>query len=400
MVVIESGPGKTTAEASVEIVERKGLGHPDSICDAVLDAVSVALCDAYRKACGAILHHNVDKGLLVAGQVEVEFGGGRMLQPMELFIGDRATTSWGGRDIPVAEIAAAAARDWFRQHLPRIETETQLRIRTVLAPGSAELADIFNRAGSVPLANDTSAAVGYAPLTPTEQVVLQLETFLNSDTFKALFPESGEDVKVMGVRHGRELALTVAMPLLAGPVDSEVDYFLRKELVAEEMERFLAGRRDFAGCQLYFNSLDVAGRGVAGTYLSLLGTSAEAGDSGQVGRGNRVNGLIALNRPQGTEAAAGKNPVSHVGKIYSVLAHEAALRIHEEIEGIREVYVWLVSRIGQPIDRPAMVHVQLSPEKPADLPLLRPRVWGLLDEELAGIGELCERLARGGIPLC
>lgn len=400
MIVIEAGPGRTTAEASVEIVERKGFGHPDSICDAVMDAVSVALCAAYRKRCGLILHHNIDKGLLVAGQGEVGFGGGRMLRPMELIIGDRAAAGCGELEIPVAEIAVATARGWFREHLPRIDVDSQLRIRNVLAPGSAELSDIFARGGAVPLANDTSAAVGYAPLTPTEQLVLQLETFLNSPAFKKRFPETGEDVKVMGVRHGRELSLTVAMPLLAGRIDSEADYFYRKGLVVAEMERFLAGKHDFAGCQVHLNTLDMVGRGVAGTYLSLLGTSAEAGDSGQVGRGNRVNGLIALNRPQGTEAAAGKNPVSHVGKIYSVLAHEAALRIHREIEGVKEVYVWLVSRIGQPIDRPAMVHVELSADKPSDLPLLRPRVRRHLNEALAGIGELCERLASGCIPLC
>jgi S-adenosylmethionine synthetase len=400
MMVIEAGPATTMAEAPVEIVERKGLGHPDSICDAVLDAVSVALCGAYRERCGAILHHNVDKGLLAAGQVEVGFGGGRMLQPMELFIGDRAATRCNERAIPVAEIAAATARDWFRQHLRRIEVDSQLRIRTVLAPGSTELADIFARGGAAPAANDTSAAVGYAPLTPTEKTVLGLETFLNSADFKARFPDSGEDVKIMGVRHGRDVELTVAMPLLAGLVPSEADYFRRKKLMTREMEHFLAGRRDPVHCRVHFNTLDRLGRGVAGTYLSLLGTSAEGGDSGQVGRGNRVNGLIALNRPQGTEAAAGKNPVSHVGKIYSVLAHEVAQTIYGEIAGIREVYVWLVSRIGQPIDRPAMIYAQVTPEKPADLSLLRPQVRGLLDEALAGIGELCERLARGAIPLC
>jgi S-adenosylmethionine synthetase len=399
-MVIEAGLARTMAEAPVEIVERKGLGHPDSICDAVLDAVSVALCGAYRERCGTILHHNVDKGLLAAGQVEVGFGGGRMLQPMELFIGDRAATRCNEVEIPVAKIAEATARDWFRQHLRRIEVDSQLRIRTLLAPGSTELADIFARSSAAPAANDTSAAVGYAPLTPTEQTVLSLETFLNAADFKARFPDSGEDVKIMGVRHGRDLELTVAMPLLAGLVASETDYFRRKELMTREMEQYLVARNDFAQCRIHFNTLDMAGRGVAGTYLSLLGTSAEGGDSGQVGRGNRVNGLIALNRPQGTEAAAGKNPISHVGKIYNVLAHEAAQRIHREIAGIREVYVWLVSRIGQPIDRPAMVYVQLTPEKPNDLPLLRPQVRSLLDEALAGIGELCERLACGAIPLC
>ena len=400
MLVIDGGTQRTLAEAPVEIVERKGLGHPDSICDAVLDAVSVALCAAYRQLCGTILHHNVDKGLLAAGQAEIRFGGGRLLRPMELIIGDRAETSCGAATIPVADIAVATAHDWFRRHLPRIDVATQLRVRTVLAPGAEELADIFARGTAVTSANDTSAAVGYAPLTITERTVLAVETLVNSSAFKHRHPAAGEDVKVMGVRQGRDLALTVAVPLLAGLVSDESDYFRQKGLIVRELEEFLQEGGDFDGIEVHCNALDAAGRGEAGTYLSLLGTSAENGDSGQVGRGNRVNGLIALNRPQGTEAAAGKNPVSHVGKIYSVLAHQAAQHLHREIEGVREVYVWLVSRIGQPIDRPALAYAQLTLEKAADLPLLRPRVQRLLEEELAGIGVLCGRLERGAVPLC
>jgi S-adenosylmethionine synthetase len=158
-------------------------------------------------------------------------------------------------------------------------------------------------------ANDTSAAVGYAPLSETEQLVLEIEHYLNSPAFKARFPETGEDVKVMGVRTGGSLAVTIAMPILDEYAESEWDYFRRKEAVHEALLAHL--------------------------------TSAEDADSGEVGRGNQVNGLIALNRPRGSEAAAGKNPVSHVGKIYNVLTHLLAARIHKAVPGLREVVVWL-----------------------------------------------------------
>ena len=94
----------------VEIVERKGTGHPDYICDAVMESISIALCREYLKRFGAILHHNIDKGLLAAGSVERRFGGGRVIRPMELIIGDRATYSFGKKKIPVDEIARTAAR--------------------------------------------------------------------------------------------------------------------------------------------------------------------------------------------------------------------------------------------------------------------------------------------------
>src|SRR5574342_1144987 len=105
MIVIEPYKGKSILEQKVEIVERKGTGHPDYICDSLMEAVSVALSREYLKEFGMVLHHNADKGLLAAGSVEKKYGGGRFLRPMELTIGDRATFKFAGREIPVAEIA-------------------------------------------------------------------------------------------------------------------------------------------------------------------------------------------------------------------------------------------------------------------------------------------------------
>jgi len=400
MIVIETFKGKGVTDHRVEIVERKGTGHPDFICDAVMDAISVALSGAYLREFGAILHHNIDKGLLAAGRVEKWYGGGRVLQPMELTIGDRATFGAGGRELPVAEIAIDAAKQWFREHLRFVDPEQHVRYRPVLAPGSAELTDIFARPGRVLPANDTSAAVGYYPLSPTEQVVLDLERHLNSVGFKAAFPDTGEDVKVMGLRQGKTLDLTVAMPLLASQVGSEAAYFARKAEIQKELERFVAACPGFASREVHLNTLDVAGRGLNGIYLSLLGTSAEDADSGQVGRGNRVNGLISMNRPMGTEAAAGKNPVSHVGKIYNVLAHRLARQIYEEIDGIREVYVLLLSRIGTPIDRPQMATAQLLLERGRLNDEIARQAEEIFVREFAGITPFCQELGRGKYPIC
>src|SRR5512139_1504319 len=143
MINVEAYKGKSISEHHVEIVERKGTGHPDFICDSVMEAVSVALSAAYLREFGAILHHNIDKGLLVAGKVEKWFGGGEVTQPMELFIGDRATFSVAGRTIPVQEIAIDAARKWFTSNLRFVDPERHVNFRVVMAPGSTELTDIF-----------------------------------------------------------------------------------------------------------------------------------------------------------------------------------------------------------------------------------------------------------------
>jgi S-adenosylmethionine synthetase len=370
------------------------------MCDSIMEAISVALSREYLSEFGTILHHNIDKGLLAAGRVEKRFGGGRVIRPMELIIGDRATFSVAGRELPVNEIAVGAARVWLQANLRHVDPVKHVRYRSVLAPGSAELADIFARPGAVRAANDTSAAVGYYPLSPVERAVLGMERMLNGSEFKESFPETGEDIKVMGARRGKMLDLTVAMPLLAPLIESEQHYFERKEKLHAEMRNFAERFTEFRRVTVNFNTLDMKGRGVGGVYLSLLGTSAEDGDSGQVGRGNRVNGLISINRPMGTEAAAGKNPVSHVGKIYNVLAHRMAQDIYENVSGIKEVYVLLLSRIGSPIDRPRMATAQLLLERGRRISEISRKVENIFERELAGMSKFCAALARGEFPVC
>lgn len=389
----------SVSEQAVEIVERKGVGHPDYICDAAMEAASVALSREYIKTFGQVMHHNIDKGLLIAGQVKKGFGFGRVIKPMELIIGDRATFSVGRKSVPVVDIVAEAVAGWFAANLPMIDTGTDIRMRVALAPGSVELGDIFKRRGRVRGANDTSAAVGYAPFTPTEDVVYKTERYINSPAFKMVYPESGTDVKVMGVRNGHHLDITIACPLLSRLIDSEREYFHRKKAIMAAIKGFVA-EFPFDNVKVNFNALDKKGLGEAGVYLAVLGTSAEDGDSGQVGRGNRVNGVISLARPMGTEAAAGKNPVSHVGKIYTVLAHRMAHEIYERIDGVKEVYVWLLSQIGTPIDRPKAIYVKVVPKPRAHDEAIRKGISVVVDEYLSGISAFTAELSRGEYPVC
>jgi S-adenosylmethionine synthetase len=238
--------------------------------------------------------------------------------------------------------------------------------------------------------------VGYAPLTETEQLVLAAERYLNSPACKQQFPEIGEDVKVMGYRRRRDLTLTIAIAFVARFVPDASSYFARKETIAAALTAHLQPQlQRIENLSLQINTLDDPARGAAGMYLTVLGTSAEGGDCGQVGRGNKVNGVIALNRPMGTEAAAGKNPVSHVGKIYTLLTHQIADEIYREVAGLREVYVWLCSQIGQPIDRPLVASAQLILQRGVGLPEVAPAVNAIIQQRLANIQDFTTRLARG-----
>ncbi|MCX8171405.1 MAG: methionine adenosyltransferase [Candidatus Bathyarchaeota archaeon] len=388
-------------EQEIEIVERKGLGHPDTICDAIMDEVSVKLCKAYLDKVGAVMHHNIDKSLLVAGEVEVRFGGGIIKKPMKLIFGDRATFEADNVKIPVSDIAIETAKDWFKRNFRFVDPDRHVTYQVEIQPGSQALTDIFRRGGRVLEANDTSAAVGWAPLTRTEETVLNLEKYLNSKDFKRRFPETGEDVKVMAFRRNRELKLTVSMAFVDRFISDEKHYFERKEAALYDMKEFVNRRsHGFDKISIELNTLDMPGRGVNGVYLTVLGTSADGADSGQVGRGNRVNGLISLNRPQCSEAAAGKNPVSHVGKIYNLLTHSIAEKIYNEINGVKEVYVWMLSKIGQPIDQPVITAVQLITTSESYFNAIRKKVEDIVRYELENINDFIMDLVYGKMPIC
>jgi len=197
-------------EQDLEIVERKGVGHPDHICDAIMNEVSVSLSKEYLKRYGHVQHHNIDKALLAAGEVRRRYGGGEVTRPMLMVFGDRATYDVDGDPIPVDELAVNTAKRWLKKNLRFVDPDKHVRYQVELKKGSAALTDIFARKGKYYGANDTSAAVGYAPLSNTEKIVFQTERYINSPSFKKDFPETGEDVKIMAAREGKDLTLTVA----------------------------------------------------------------------------------------------------------------------------------------------------------------------------------------------
>jgi S-adenosylmethionine synthetase len=341
----------------------------------------------------------VDKVLLAAGEVERTFGSGRIVRPITLYAGDRVTTEFEGRRLAVAEAMERAARGWFQRVLPHLDLDRGLRFVPTFGQGSTELVRVVD--DSAAAANDTSAAVGYAPLTPLEHAVLWVENMLNGDAFKHRFPATGQDVKVMAVRRRTSVALTVSMPFLAPGVRTVAAYVELREAAREAILRIAAETLPpGTGLSVALNAADDLAAGGRGAYLTLSGTSAEHGDSGEVGRGNRVSGLISLMRPGGAEAACGKNPRSHVGKIYSALAFEVARDLHGSVPGVAAATVWLVSRIGAPVDRPLLVAVEVIPHAGADLSVLQRGIPERIADRLARVPELCHDLEEGRLPLC
>lgn len=379
------GPG--VAALPVEIVERKGLGHPDTICDALAEELSVALCRLYVERFGTVLHHNVDKVLLRGGRSAARFGGGAVLEPLEIYLCGRATTVVEGAEVPLQSMAPEVVRAWMAAHLRALDAERHVRVHCLVRPGSRALVELFGRGvpRGVALANDTSCGVGYAPLSLLERLVLEVERRLNLPQTKARHPALGEDVKVMGVRHGMRVRLTVAVAMVdrhLPDADAYRDAVERARWLTLEAARALAPDT----VEVEVNTADDFAAG--SLYLTVTGTSAEAGDDGEAGRGNRGNGLIAPYRPATMESLAGKNPVTHVGKLYNVTARRIAERLVEEIEAVEEATCALVSRIGHPIDRPQIVDLRLRTADPRRVPMLRPRADAIVDAELEAMQRL------------
>jgi len=341
----------------LEIVERKGIGHPDSLCDRAAEEFSKGLSRAYLKHAGRILHHNVDKALLSAGRTRVVYGGGEWLAPITFTLAGQATTSFGGRAIPVEEIAAVAVGEAVRP-LRNLSAEG-LSVRVVARPTAVDLQDLFERGerDAIPLANDTSIGVGFAPFTRIERLATTLESRLNDAATKRRHPAVGEDVKVMAVRRGSALQLTVAAAMVSRFVPDSPAYRDAVEAV-RALSRDAARESGFPEAAVWVNAADELGRS---EYLTLSGTSAEAGDDGQVGRGNRLSGLITPMRPMTLEAFAGKNARSHVGKLYSLCATRVA-EACAMLQGVRAAECFLVSRIGSPITEPQCAGLRLDAE--------------------------------------
>lgn len=394
-LIVTALPPADVARRGLEVVERKGLGHPDSICDALAEELSVALSRYYLDRFDRVLHHNVDKVLLAAGVARAAFGDGEVLEPISIYLGGRAVTRVGNDQVPIEEIATETARGWLRRNLRALDVDRDVRVQCLVRPGSVELGELFERGTSTPLANDTSCGVGFAPLTPLEHLVRELEQRLNSRSYRDVHPASGEDVKVMAIRRGTAVDLTVARAFIGSRLRDLDDYVAARSALAEESWRFAGEFFPGAAVQVNPGDDDAAGR----VFLTVTGTSAEAGDDGEVGRGNRASGLITPGRPMSMEATAGKNPVSHVGKLYNVLARSIAESLVTELDAIEAAECMVVGRIGRPINDPPFVDVRVRTVESRPFEALLPRMREIVADEVADVATYRDRIMAHSVRL-
>ena len=359
-----------------ELVERKGVGHPDTLCDTIAEKISQAYSLYCLERYGTILRHMVDKIALAGGATKVHFGGGEMKKPIRLYLNCRFTRICNGEQIPYQDIVKEVVYKHFGEVMPLLDTERWLTIvdNTHSTPGPGV---VYRTDGStqnerqfffeVPdenyksfhenglRSNDTSTAVAYSPLSPLEQMVIMMETTLNSKDFKINHPCVGTDIKVMAKRIGGQVGLTICVPFIARYTPSEDFYYVK----ISQLKKLLGqlARQHFPQFE---TTIDINTRDnpqKSDYYLTLVGSAIESGDEGAVGRGNRHNGVIPFARHMSMEACCGKNPVYHVGKIYTAVAQVISDRIYDRL-GL-ESYIYLTSQMGRSLFDPWQACVEI-----------------------------------------
>jgi S-adenosylmethionine synthetase len=360
MISVRKAPGP--ADAPVEVVERKGLGHPDTLADALAERLSVAYSRYCLERFGAVLHHNLDKLYLRGGQCRIGLGDFEMTEPVTLIIGGRVSNSFAGTPVRYRAMFEEAARDYLATVLPhfdhgrwlRVEHATTSRSRfpTWFQPASLDdLPELVN-----PTANDTAVVTAWWPDTPAERVALALERHLNQDGLGPRYADLGQDIKVMVIRQGRQIDITVNVavhPLAAGDPAAYDAIINRVRVELDQVAgAILAGT---AVHRLRLNTGDANPFRGKRCYLLGTGSCLEFGEEGFVGRGNTPAGYIPLHRPKSAEAAFGKNPVYHGGKVYSIHATQIARRVFE-VTGVPAT-VTIASRHSDPLRQPSFAEV-------------------------------------------
>lgn len=376
----------------IELVERKCLGHPDSIADGIAESISQALCKVYLEEFGVVLHHNTDQGEVVAGESCPKFGGGKMIRPIYVLIDGRATKQFNGVTIPTDAVAVEAAHAYLHKILPELNLTRDVSIDSRLGTGSTDLRDVFKpKQGKVPRSNDTSFGVGHAPFSDVENIIRNASGYIDTKLRKK-YPAIGQDIKIMGLRDGNTITLTVACAIVDKYCADIKEYQDYMALLTEEIGK-VAKKSTKRKIVVNVNTADdIKNKSV---FLTVTGTSAEMGDDGSVGRGNRCNGLITPNRPMSMEATSGKNPINHIGKIYNLLSTQIAQESVKKVDGIEEMYVRLLSQIGKPIDQPLVASVQVLPHKGVTLKEINSEINEIVEDNLAHVTSITEKVIRG-----
>lgn len=353
-------------DLGVEVVERKGVGHPDTLADSIAELASIRYSAYCLDEFGAVLHHNLDKVAVLGGRARFGDTDGTYDRPVRVIFGGRISTSFAGRTIPVREILEDAAAEQLAAALPgfdRItwqaqhETTDSSKFAHWFAPRSLE--DLPERPTA--FSNDTAFLVGTAQPTTAETVALLTEAWFRRQ------PWAGSDIKALVIRDGHALTVTTCVPAVAGHLSSSAEFEDAVTHTAQELTTELLKRLP-GPVMVVCNTRNSRTGPLSGQYFTLSGSAIDYGEDGLVGRGNARSGLITPGQQAGNEALFGKNPAYHVGKVGGWLVDEAARALAERAGPCRIAVMW---RNGDRYPEPASLDITAAGLDPEGTELVR-----------------------------
>jgi S-adenosylmethionine synthetase len=366
----------------IEMVERKGLGHPDTLADAVAEEMSRRYASYCTGRFGAVAHHWFDKVVLIGGEADTGFLAGRMIRPVRAILAGKAVRAVGSEEIPIMRIFREAIAHVFAGTLKNFDFQDycvcELQVHDSVGPGQRSIRYRPKSASEVKefesgrlVSNDCNLCVGFAPYTPTESLSLDTERFLLSPQQQGKRPWLGSDIKTIVTRVGAKTHVLANIPMLASHVESLSRYLDMREALEAELEKYCS---EYLGsdCEVALNPEWIHGR----AYLTVTGTCLDTGNIGIVGRGNRHSGLITPMRSMSIEASAGKNPLDHTGKLLNVAASVIAEQVYRELKVASTVYI--SAKKGDRVEMPSIVAVHCDPDQPI------PENCASLAEHIAG----------------
>ncbi|OKJ78574.1 methionine adenosyltransferase [Streptomyces sp. CB02460] len=354
-------------DLDVEVVERKGIGHPDTLADGIAELASIRYSEYCLAEFGAVLHHNLDKVAVLGGRARFGDADGTYDRPVRVVFGGRISTTFNGRAIPVREILEDAAAEQLRTALPgyeritwvaRHETTDSSKFPYWFAPRGLE--DLPERPTAH--SNDTAFLVGTSPRTTAETVALLAESWFRRR------PWAGSDIKALVIRTGHALTITVCVPAVAGNLAGSAEF---EDAVTDAAQALTAQLRErLAGpVTVVCNTRNTRSGPLSGQYFTVSGSAIDYGEDGLVGRGNARSGLITPAQQAGNEVTYGKNPAYHVGKVGGWLVDEASRALAEKTGApCRVAVMW---RNGAPYPEPASLDIAAAHTDPAHADVVR-----------------------------
>lgn len=392
-----------------DIVERKGIGHPDTLSDSLAEYLSNEYAKYTLKKFGAVLHHNFDKVGMMGGKSEVEFGKGKIIEPIRVLLNGRASSQFADEKINVKELLISTTKKFFNEKFPMLDFEKDIRILYEVADGSSPggvkgheskrhrwfAPKSLDDLGELKFlnCNDTSMGCSFYGSSKLENIVLKLEKYLNSIEYKQKNIWMGSDIKIMGFYDDdNEINITMCVPQLCQYVKNIDEYMKNKEKIRKDIINFIMIQEPKAKINLFINTRDKIDVDNTDVYLTFTGSSIEMGDEGFVGRGNRMGGLITPRRFYTMEGICGKNPIYHTGKVYSIAAYEISKRIYEKLNV--NCSVELIGQSGQSLANPWKITICTN----KNIELEQCNI--IASDVLDNLNELSNRIINGEFPLC